>query len=132
MSNDHRPPPRYPPRVRAQPAIRQLFWCDFPRDAHMPEMWKVRPVVIVSYKNTLHGTVTVVPCTTVDQKDSRWAYKLTTSVDGVSESWALCDKPTSVAVSRLAPDKNGIRRLPEDEFNGLLEVLFSWLPRLPR
>ena len=97
----------------------------------MPEMWKVRPVVVVSYKNTLHGAVTVVPCTTVDQGGAKWAFKLSTPIDGQTESWALCDKPTTVAVSRLTPDKGGIRRLPEDEFHGLLAKLLGWLPRLP-
>lgn len=130
MPHDHSPPPRFPPKVKAVPAIRQLYWCDFPRDAHMPEMWKVRPVVIVSYKNTLHGAVTVVPCTTVDQKDARFAFRLTTTIDGATDSWALCDRLTTVAVSRLVPDKGGIRRMPEEEFDRLLALLFRWLPRL--
>lgn len=98
----------------------------------MPEMWKVRPVVVVSFKNTLHGAVTVIPCTTVDQKDAKFAFKLETTIGGDVESWALCDKVSTVAVSRLIPDKDGIRRMPEEEFNGLLTVLFSWLPKLPR
>lgn len=131
MTTDHQPPPRHPPRVKAVPSIRQLYWCDFPQDAHMPEMWKVRPVVIVSFKNTLSGAVTVVPCTTVDQKDAKFAFKLTTTIGGDVESWALCDKLTTIAVSRLTPDRGGIRRLGEAEFNGLLAVLFAWLPKLP-
>jgi mRNA interferase MazF len=124
-------PPRYPPKVRAVPAIRQLYWCDFPQDAHLPEMWKVRPVVVVSFRNTLSGTVNAVPCTTVDQGGARFAFKLTTTIDGRPDSWALCDKLTTVAVSRLIPDKGGVRRLPADEFHQLLAVLLDWLPRLP-
>lgn len=95
----------------------------------MPEMWKVRPVVVVSHRNTLRGAVTVIPCTTVDQKGARWAFELTTTIDGSLRSWALCDKITTIAVSRLTPDRGGIRRLPPAEFDGLLEILLAWLPR---
>jgi len=95
----------------------------------MPEMWKVRPVIIVSFRNPLGGTVTVVPCTTVDQQDARWAFQLTTTIDGTERAWALCDKIATAAVSRLLPDKGGIRRLPAQEFDDLLHVLFDWLPR---
>lgn len=123
-------PPRHPPRLKAIPRIRQLFWCDFPRDGHLPEFWKRRPVLVVSFKNQLSGAVTVIPCSSQDQKGNAWAYKLATSIDG-SASWAVCDKPTTVAVSRLTPDKSGIRRLPEDEFNEVLALLFKWLPKPP-
>lgn len=131
MSADHAPPPKIPPRLTAAPAIRQLYWCEFPKDAQLPEMWKIRPVVVLSFKNTLHGAVTVIPCTTVNQDTSRWAYRLATTIDGKTASWALCDKLTTVAVSRLTQDKGGIVRLPVDEFNGLLGVVLSWLPKLP-
>lgn len=123
-------PPRHRPRIPTAPTIRQLFWCDFPKDAELPEFWKRRPVLIVSFKNTLSGAVTVIPCSSQDQKGNPWAYKLTTTIDG-SESWAICDKPTTVAVSRLSTDKAGMRRLPEAEFNAVLTLLFKWLPKLP-
>jgi mRNA interferase MazF len=123
-------PPRIAPRIKAAPAIRQLYWCDFPEDAHLPEFWKCRPVLVVSYKNTLSGAVTVVPCSSQNQSVNKWAIKLATTIDG-NESWAICDKLTTVAVSRLSPAKTGIRRLPEPEFNGVLALMLQWLPRLP-
>lgn len=123
-------PPRVKPRVKAVPTIRQLYWCDFPEDAHLPEFWKRRPVLIVSFKNFLSGAVTVIPCSSQDQGSNKWAYSLTTTIDG-SPSWAICDKPTTVAVSRLSADKSGVKRLPEDEFNAILAILFKWLPVLP-
>jgi mRNA interferase MazF len=123
-------PPRIPPRLKAAPAIRQLFWCDFPEDAHLPEFWKRRPVLVVSYKNKLSGAVTVVPCSSQDQPGNKWAVKLATTIDA-GDSWAICDKLTTVAVSRLSVDRDGIRRLPEAEFNGVLAVILEWLPRLP-
>jgi len=52
--------------VKAAPRIRQIYWCRLPIDAELPELWKVRPVIIVSYRNTLHGAVTAIPTTTVE------------------------------------------------------------------
>lgn len=121
-------PPRHRPRIPAAPAIRQLYWCDFPKDAHLPEFWKRRPVLIVSFKNVLSGAVTVIPCSSQDQKGNPWAYKLTTTIDG-SESWAICDKPTTVAVSRLTSTKGKVRRLPQAEFDAVLALLLAWLPK---
>lgn len=122
-------PPRYKARISAAPSIRQLYWCDFPQDGHLPEFWKTRPVLIVSFKNTLSGAVTVVPCSSQEQPENRWAYKLTTTIND-REGWAICDKITTVAVSRLTPTKGGMRRLPEHEFNEVLDLVFQWLPKL--
>jgi mRNA interferase MazF len=124
-------PPRVQPRIKAAPKIRQLYWCDFPRDAHLPEFWKCRAVLIVSFKNTLSGAVTVIPCSKQQQGTNPWAYGLTTFVDGIGPSWAICDKPTTVAVSRLSVDGCGINRLPEAEFNPILALMLRWLPKLP-
>jgi mRNA interferase MazF len=123
-------PPRVKPRLSAAPAIRQLYWCDFPEDAQLPEFWKRRPVVIVSYKNTLTGAVTIIPCSSQDQSGNKWAVKLETTID-YGESWAICDKPTTVAVSRLSVDRVGIKRLAEAEFNEILALILKWFPRLP-
>jgi mRNA interferase MazF len=122
-------PPKIPPRLKAAPKIRGLYWCNFPVDAQLPEFWKTRPVLIISYKNTLYGAVTVIPISTVPQDDNPWACKMTTSFEN-RDAWAICDKPTTVAVSRLAPDKNGVLRVTEAEFGAILEKLFQWLPRL--
>jgi mRNA interferase MazF len=126
----HEKPPRYKPRLLAAPAIRQLYWCDFPTDAHLPEFWKRRPVLVLSFKNTLYGSITVVPCSSQAQVGNPWAQKLNTTIDG-SDSWAICDKLASVAVSRLTPDKSGIRRVPEDEFHQVLDLVLKWLPKVP-
>lgn len=118
------PPPKVPPRVTSAPSILQLYWCDFPQDAQLPEFWKRRPVVILSYKNSLHGAVTVVPCSTAAQGGNRWAFPLQTTIDGRA-AFAICDKITTVAVSRLLPDKRGIVRLPEAAFDAMLRVVLS-------
>lgn len=120
-------PPRIAPRLIGAPKIRQLLWCDFPQDAQLPEFWKRRPVIVLSYRNTLHGAVTVVPCSTQAQPGNRWAFPLQTTIDGRA-AWAVCDKITCVAVSRLLPDKRGIVRMPAAEFDAMLRLVLEWLP----
>ncbi|MDR7035353.1 mRNA interferase MazF [Methylobacterium sp. BE186] len=110
------------------PKVRDFYWCDFPVDAHLPEFWKRRPVIVIATDRTLSGAVTVVPCSSQPQPENRWAYRLATTIDGSPESWAICDKPTTVAVSRLSPAKPGRVRLPEPEFTILLRLLLAWLP----
>ena len=119
-------PARVQPRVKAAPKIRQLYWCDFPKDAQLPEFWKTRAVLIMSARNTLHGAVTIVPCSGQEQPGNKWAYKLGTTIDG-KPSWAICDKPTTLAVSRLSIGKAGLVRLSEEEFNPALALMLSWL-----
>ena len=130
MTTDQTAPPRVPPRLKAVPSIRQFYWCDFPNDAHLPEFWKRRPVIIISFKNALSGAVTVVPCSSQPQLKNPWAFALTTTING-SASWAICDKLTTVAVSRLSVDQSGIKRLPENEFYSVMALVFKWLPTLP-
>jgi len=120
-------PPKVAPRLTAAPKIRQLYWCDFPQDAQLPEFWKRRPVIVLSYRNTLHGAVTVIPCSTQAQPGNKWAFPLQTTIDGRA-AFAICDKMSTVAVSRLVPDKGGIMRMPEAEFDDMLRLVLAWLP----
>lgn len=119
-------PPRVNPRIKSAPKIRQLYWCDFPKDAQLPEFWKTRSVLIMSFRSTLYSAVTVLPCSGQDQTGNSWAYKLPRTIDGKS-SWAICDKPTTFAVSRLTMEKKGIVRLTEEEFNPALQLMLKWL-----
>lgn len=121
-------PPAVPPRLRSAPKIRQIYWCDFPQDAQLPEFWKRRPVIVVSYRNKLSGAVTVIPCSTLDQSNNPWAVLLSTSMTIGASSWAICDKPYTVAVSRLFPDRQGIPRLSMPDFDAVLSKLLQWLP----
>ncbi len=127
--NEHAPPKKLP-RLKSAPKIRNLYWCEFPTDAQLPEFWKIRPVIILSFKQNLYGAVTIIPCSSQPQSDNKWAFQLKTTIDE-QKSWAICDKLTTVAVSRLTPDKRGIKRLPEDEFNKILRITLDWLPKLP-
>lgn len=130
MINHDEPPTRVVPRIVGAPKIRQMFWCDFPLDAQLPEFWKRRPIVILSARNMLYGAVTVIPCSTQPQPGNKWAFALRTSIDGRA-GWAICDKPATVAVSRLSSDRSGVARLPQDEFEAMLRLVLEWLPKLP-
>lgn len=122
-------PPRRKPRIQAAPKIRQVYLCEFPKDAQLPEMWKTRPVIILSYRNKLHGAVTVVPTTTQQNDLDPWLV----SIDwGLSErtSYAICDKPTTIAVSRLFPPQTPVPRISEHDFNLVLSRVMAWLPSI--
>jgi mRNA interferase MazF len=127
MTTEQETPPRVAPRLIGAPKIRQIYWCDFPLDAQLPEFWKRRPVVILSYRHTLHGAVTIVPCSTGDQTGNRWAVPMQTTIDG-RQSWAICDKLSTVAVSRLSVDRRGITQMPVAEFDEILRRVLEWLP----
>lgn len=81
MADDPRPP-RVPPRIRSAPCVRQVYWCDFPDDAQLPEFWKRRPVLIFSKRSTLYGRVTVLPFTTKSQPDNPQAVPVISPLDG--------------------------------------------------
>ena len=130
MASSPEAPPKIVPRLKSAPKIRQLYWCDFPKDAQLPEFWKRRPVVILSRTATLHGAVTVIPCSTQAQQDPQRAFPLRTTIDGRA-AWAVCDKPTTVAVSRLLTQQGRIVRMPADEFHEMLKLVLDLLPRLP-
>lgn len=121
-------PPKIPPRLKSAPKIRQLYWCDFPKDAQLPEFWKRRPVIVLSHRNTLYGSVTVVPCSTLSQTGNVWAVPLQTTLDS-GMHWAICDKLTTVAVSRLSAHRGSVVRLTEEEFSHVLERVLAWLPQ---
>ena len=125
--NDERPP-KVQPKLKGTPKIKRMYWCEFPSDAQLPELWKTRPVIILSFRNKLHGAVTVIPCSTMPQDDNKWAVKLTQSFQGVPQ-WAVCDKITTVAVSRLWPDKGGIIVVKQDEFDEILSTVLDWIPK---
>jgi mRNA interferase MazF len=123
-------PPWVAPRIKAAPKIRQVYWCDFWRDARLPEMWKTRPVIVVSYKNTLTGPCLVVPVSSERQDNNPWAHRLSVQLEGdVASSWAVCNHPATLSPSRFAQFNHGIPVLPKEDFNQVLEKLIRWLPK---
>ena len=127
-------PRRRPPLIRGAPRVRQMYWCAFWADSCLPEMCKTRPVVVMSYKNTLHGPCLVVPTSTDPQEgaSAKWAHKLSFQPDGRRDSWVVCNHLYTVSCARLAPLSGAnIPRIDEDEFNEILARVHQWLPQLP-
>ncbi len=125
-------PPRIEPRIKAAPKIRQLYWCDFRGDVLLPEMGKVRPVLIISYRNSLYGHCLVLPTSTDPQQgeSAKWAHPLSIKVDGHRRSWVVCNHLYTVSTARLQPLFGSmIPRLDEAEFNQILTKVMAWLPK---
>ena len=91
-------------------------------------MWKTRPVIVLSYKNALHGPCLVVPTSTEPHDDAdQWACKLTFQIEGV-QSWAICNMLATVSPSRLSQFRGQIPLLPKADFNEVLARVIRWLP----
>jgi len=127
-------PPRVTPKIKAAPQIRQLYWCDFWKDAILPEMWKMRPVLVVSFRHTLSGHCLVLPTSTDPQEgeSEKWAHKLARRIHQGMDSWVVCNHPYTVSTARLQPLAGPtIPRLDEAEFNQIVRRMFKWLPVVP-
>jgi mRNA interferase MazF len=103
-----------------------MYWCDFSSDAHLPEFYKTRPVVVISHKNTMTGRCIVVPMTTKKPTDKS-AIPLSASLDG-RESWAVCDHIYTIAASRLHAHHGKIARLAEKELGEILKLAHKQFP----
>ena len=126
-SHDPDVPPRVPPLLKRSPRIREVYWCAFPEDAQLPEMWKQRPVVIFCKRTKLHEQTTVIPLSTKPQGDNPRAVQIKSPIDH-QPAWALCSHITTVAVSRLSGDRNGTVRVSQEDFQKVVEVVFENLP----
>lgn len=126
-------PRRYKPVIRAAPRVGDVYWCAFNdrRDIALPEMWKTRPCVIVSRRNTLHGKVTVLPFSTARSNETdpmaiETSRPVQERLDG-RRSWILCDHPCTVATSRLRQLNRGFLKLHNAELQRVLTKMTSSL-----
>ena len=126
------PSPAARTSLKAAPAIRNVYWCAFPRDMRYPEFWKIRPVVVVSYKNSLKGPILVVPVTTKPQTGDRWAHKLprNPSPRDTCDVWVVCNHLYTVGCSRLSAFDGVVPRLTPQEFRPIHELVLKWVPPL--
>lgn len=127
-------PKWYPISIKAAPRVGLLYWCAFhdERHIHIPEMWKVRPVVVVSRKNVLRGKVTVLPFSTSDRnQNGEFAHEASADtrklIDNTDSTWVLCDHPVTVATSRLSQIKGGVPRMPGSELATVLTLMLKSL-----
>ena len=126
-------PRRILPRIKAAPKIRQIYWCDFGSSPILPEMGKIRPALIISFRNSLSGHCLVLPVSSGKQEKASepWAHQLWNGVEADKHSFVICNHLYTVATARLQPfDAARIPRLGEAEFKDILEKMYRLLPRL--
>jgi mRNA interferase MazF len=121
--------PEVPNRINFAPRLGNVYWCEFPTDARKPEFWKTRPVIVVSYANTLLGPVLVVPLTTKTQPGNKWAYALPKNPVPRENraSWAVCNHLYTVSCSRLSPIHGKVVRLDEAERKPIIDLVRRWV-----
>lgn len=124
------PPPRC--NIKASPNIRNVYYCAFPDTARPPEFSKRRPVVVVSYKNSLAGPILVVPITTQSQPGNVWAIKLARNPTPgeTCEVWVVCNHLYTVSCTRLTATHGIVPRLTPAEFHPIHETILKWIPVL--
>lgn len=128
MAIDETPPPRVAPKVISAPRVKQVYWCNLPVDAQLPEFWKKRPIIVISPNTKLHGHVTVVPLTTKPQPDNKNAHRFVSLLPGETISWAVCDHILTVAVSRLIPPSQKIPKVDDADFQEILKLVLKNIP----
>ncbi|PWE47947.1 type II toxin-antitoxin system PemK/MazF family toxin [Pseudomonas prosekii] len=120
-----------------QPREGSVLICDF-RGYEIPEMIKVRPVVVIRKHRTNNLLVTVVPLsTTAPDYFLDHHLKLASHLHGASPvCWAKCDMVATVSLSRLdrikSRDRRGkpfysISQLETDEFAAVKAAVRSAL-----
>jgi mRNA interferase MazF len=122
-------PPRIRPILKRAPRVREVYWCDFWHDARLPEMWKRRPVLIISLKNTVDGEVTLLPFTTSTQINRPYSHVLKNPI-GKAGAAILCNYPITLSTSRLIPYGKTTPVMDYDEFQLIIQKLYSRLPRI--
>ncbi|EJF98097.1 hypothetical protein MEI_00918 [Bartonella vinsonii subsp. arupensis Pm136co] len=128
LNAPYKKPLHIKPRLKSAPRIRQVFWCDFPHDALLPEFWKKRPVLVLSKNAKLYGNVTVLPFSTKSQPNNPAAYPLQSPIEN-KKAWIICNYVTTVSVSRLSCSRT-IPRISSEEFHKIVALMLKHLPRL--
>ena len=128
MTTDMSPPEKRPVRLSKAPRIRRVYWCDFPKDAHKPEFWKLRPVVIISRTAKFYGLVKVVPFSTMPQHDKLNTHEMPSPFDKTLKAWAICNYIATVATSRLTQDRLGVPLVEQTDFDQIVQKVFASLP----
>ena len=119
-------------KIKATPSIRNVYYCGFPDAVLPPEFSKRRPVIVVSYKNSLTGPILVVPITTRAQRENPWAIKLARNPTPgeTCDVWVVCNHLYTVSCTRLSATHGVVPRLSAAEFRPVHEMVLKWIPTL--
>ncbi len=125
VAENSAPPVRH--WIKATPAIRNAYYCGFSEAALRPEFSKRRPVIVVSYKNSLTGPVLVAPVTTQPQPGNMWAVKLARNPTPgeTCDVWAVCNHFYTVSCERLSATHGTVPRLTAAEFRPVHELILK-------
>lgn len=126
-------PRKFKPVIQATPRVGDIYWCKFhdETEIELPEMWKTRPCVIVSRKNTIYGKVTVLPfSTSPSNATDPMAVEASKTVQerlDRKRTWILCDHPCTIATSRLRQLNRGFLKLQSNELKVVLTKMTQGL-----
>jgi len=135
MANDEEERPTWwKISIQGAPKLGSVYWCKFNKAelVPLPEMWKDRPVIVVSHRDLrIKGSCLVLPTSTDPQDNNDWALELpdyiTQQIDG-RRSWALCSHPVTISTSRLRQIKGKVLKLKILDLNNILHMMIDWLP----
>ena len=125
----------HPVAIKAAPKLGSIYWCDFhpPEHVHLPEMWKQRPVVVVTHRSTVvKGPVLVVPTSTDPQEANPWAFPMPDYIRqamGGRASWVICNHLVTMSTSRLRQVGGAVPRLQKTDINSVLDLIHDGLPK---
>jgi len=121
------------------PKAREVLGCDF-RGLIKPEMYKRRPVVILSYSRARPGLAVVVPLSTTNPRPPRpWHHLLSQASQWDRQlRWAKCDMIYALSLKRLfswriGRDASGAQlllqdfRIAEDDFTAVQDGVLAAL-----
>lgn len=129
-ASDEPEAPEVPTRIKAAPRIGNVYWCDYPQDARLPEFWKKRPVVVISARNSLSGPILIVPLTTKPQGANPAAHALPVNPipKETRPSWAVCNHMNTVSCSRLSPIQGAVPKLRDEDLQAVLALAHASFP----
>lgn len=124
--------------LKYQPSVRSVLMCDF-RGMVVPEIVKVRPVVVVSRNRHNNQLVTVVPISTTEPIPRRDCHhELSENPIPGNEHitcWVKCDMLMTVSLSRLDRIKTRtwegrnyiVPMIAEDEFENIKRARYEFI-----
>ena len=122
-------PTWWPIQITAAPRIGNLYWCKFNKAelVPLPEMWKERPVIVVSHRDMrLKGSCLVIPTSTNSQDRNKWCIEvpkhIIDQIDG-RQSWVLCSHLITISTSRLEQIKGKVLKLNQEHMNEIKKWL---------
>lgn len=120
-----------------QPKIRTILMCDF-KGYIIPEINKVRPVIIISVNSDNKKLVTVIPLSTTKPNiPTNYHYEFNSPLDNKKKCWAKCDLIYSISIDRLRrctiKDENGFSKystklkLSENDYINIRQCIANFL-----